>query len=211
MYARAVANGPLHLPLPPARARTVLGIVETPAGPGVSFTWATVGGPALPVLLLVMRAPFVAVAAFILAAMIATRPAGLSAWHILFIGGILAGLLFLVAVVIDAWRFSTQVLTVTPVELSYRRSSPLLDRTMGIARLLLRETGRTWAIPLGEFAGVRVVDDDQLHLRTKGQDSRVRICIVHLPSPDEPAWIAQYLRDLARALGPRAAHADQPN
>lgn len=207
MYARLVANGPLHFPPPPAGARTALAVVDTPAGPGVSLTWATVGGPALPVLLLAMLAPFITLATAMFVGMIVTRPAGLSAWHIVFVGGILSGLLFLVAVVIDAWRFSSQVLTITPGRLTYRRSSPLLDRTLGVARLLLREAGRTWSIPLSDFAGVRVVDDDQLHLRSKGQPARVRICIVHLPAPDEPAWIAERIRDFVRTFGQRPDHA----
>lgn len=190
---------------PPDGARVKLSVQS--ADERVELEWKTVGGPALPVIALIVIGVFVLLstamaleATGILPVLswlttgsgAAKKPASPGISFALF--GMSAALWALWLGILQLWLWSGRRLTITPESVTYAATSPL-------ARLLSLVGGRSaasrWSIPTSEVRSVRTREDA---IEIRGPE-RTHRCLIHLPADGEPAWIAKQVRSAVQVLG----------
>lgn len=199
---------------PPDGARTKLSV--EPSDERVELSWRTVGGPALPVMGLVVIGGFgllstsmtleatgvLPVLSWIITGGAATRkpaPPG-----IVFALLTMTGVLWAVWLgIFQTWRWSGRRLIITPEAVTYISRSPLAHILSLIAG---RRVAVRWALSTPRIESVRT-HDDSIEIRDPDQTRR---CLVHLPVPGECAWMAKQVRRAVQVLGESAPASDAP-
>lgn len=175
-----------------------------PQDTAVVLRWRTVGGPALPLLLISVLSPFLVVAVLItLQAMgvpvLALLPggsgkAGASLRVQVGMTAFTALIVMAWLVPLDAWLWSRQELTISPRGLSYRRRSPLV----GSLGWLFGEPRRRWDATLDQIESVQSNHEvDAVEIRLSGRTRRV---LVHLAVDGEVVWLAATVRTLVSSM-----------
>jgi hypothetical protein len=189
----------------PKGARATLTV--EPAAVRVELNWKTVGGPALPVIGLIVIGGFVLLstamaleATGILPVLswlttgngAAKRPAAPGISFALL--AMSAGLWALWLGILQLWLWSGRRLTITPDAVTYAATSPLAHLFSLVGG---RSAATRWSIPTSEVRSVRTKDDA---IEIRGPE-RTHRCLIHLPADGEPAWIAKQVRGAVQVLG----------